>query len=321
MQHELVPHGVVRRLIAPALRRTLAGAMAVGLLLGCAHLGIAPARADDAADPVVARRGSIVVTASQVRQILAAADPEVRQKLEHDPAALSQKVRERLLQLVLLADAEAHHWQDKPDVAFRAELARENAIVDSYVAGQVPSDPAFPSEEQVQGVFDANKGKLMVPRQYHLAQIFIAAPQSSGVQGDADALRRINDVKAQIVKNHADFAALAKKSSEDTKTAANGGDLGWLREDAVIPVIRNGIANLPDGAISDPIRSPEGWHLIKVIGTKPVTPATYAEAREVLVRALRQERAQQIQHNFISSLLQNDPIQVNEIEIGKLTVK
>lgn len=290
-------------------------ALAAALLTG------APAQADDAADPVVAQRGSIVLTASQIKQLVRLAEPETRQRLEHDPALLAQKVRERMLQLVLLNEAKNQKWDQRPDVVVRAELARQNAIIESFAAAQVPDDPAFPTDDQLQKAYDANKSKLIIPRQYHLAQIFIAAPPSSGVQGDADGLRRINEIKTQLTKQHADFAALAKKLSEDAASSGNGGDLGWIREDGVIPPIRAAVTGLAEGAISDPVRSQEGWHLVKLIGTKPAAPATLAESRETLTRALKQERSALLQRNYITGLIQGEPIQVNEIEIGKLIAK
>lgn len=294
---------------------------ALGLALAV-WLGAGQVRAaDTVADPVVGERGSVVVRASEVRQLLQLADPESRQKLERDPAVMAQKVRERVLQLVLLKEAQGRQWDQKPDVSLRAEIARQNAIVESFVASQVQTDPSFPTEEQVQAAYDANKSKLIVPRQYHLAQIFIAAPQSSGVQGDADGLRRANDLRQQIVKSKADFAALAKKSSEDRVSAERGGDLGWLREDQMLPPIRSSVSGLIEGGVTEPVRSQEGWHLLKLLATKPAAPATLAEAHDALVRALRQERAQANQRAYLTGLLKDEPIKVNEIEIGKLTTK
>ena len=308
IDHARRPHGrSLTRCLVVALAATLLAAPVV--------------RADDAADPVVARRGDVTMTAGQVRQLTQMADPELRKQMEHDPAVLAQKVRERLLQLVILHEAQSHQWDQRPEVQFRADLARQNAIVDSYVASQVPNEPDFPTEDQVKAAYEANKSKLMVPRQYHLAQIFIAAPLSGGVQSDADGLHRINDLRQQIVKAHADFAALAKKSSDDKVSAGNGGDLGWVREDTVIPAIHTAVVGLAEGAVSDPVRSPEGWHLLKLIATRAAAPATLADAHDTLVRALRQERVAQSQRAYVGGLLKDDPIQVNEIEIGKLTGK
>lgn len=294
------------------------------LLAGAFALCLAaspPARADDAPDPVLGQRSAVTLTASELKQLLQLTDPELRQKIEHDPAALAQRVRERLLQLTLLAEAKKQQWDQRPEVKLRAQLAAEAAVVDSFVAAQAPNDPAFPTDDQVQKAYDANKSKLMLPRQFHVAQIFIAAPASTGVQGDADGLRRSTDAHTQLVKQKADFAALAKKLSEDKGSAANGGDMGFLREDNLIPPIRAAVSALAEGAVSDPIRSPQGWHIVKLIGTKPATPMTLAEAHDALVRALRQERAAQLQRNYITNLLHDDPIQVNEIEINKLTAK
>lgn len=293
--------------------------------LGCAVaalLLLAPmARAADADDPVVAQRGTVTLRASDVRQILAMADPDIRRQMEHDPAVLAQKLRDRLLQLGILDEAKAKQWDQRPDVAWRAELAREAAIEESYVAAQVPPDPGFPSEEQIQAAYEANKSKLIAPRQYHVAQIFIASPQSASVQADADALRKANDLRQQLVKYHADFAALAKARSNDTASAANGGDLGWVREDGMIAPIRNALVGLPDGGVSEPVRSPQGWHLLKLLATRPAAPVSLAEARETLVRALRQEHAVQAQRAYLTNLLQQQPIQLNEIELSKLATK
>lgn len=296
-------------------------------LLALAALTVAPwftpASAEDVPlyDPIVGQRGAVTITAGQVRELERMADPELRRQMERDPAVLAQKVRERLLQLSLLQEAKARQWEDRPDVKFRAELARQNAVVESWIAAQVVPDPNFPTDEQIQAAYDANKSKIMTPRQYHLAQIFIAAPSNGAVQNDADALRRINELHAAITKQKGDFAALAKKSSEDKPTAGNGGDLGWLREDALIPPIRAAVAGLAEGGVSEPVRSPEGWHVVKLLGTKPSAPATLAEARDVLVRAMRQERTAQAQRAYIAGLLKDEPIKLNEIEIGKLITK
>jgi parvulin-like peptidyl-prolyl isomerase len=299
-------------------KRMVAAGLLLAVLLVSGLLLSGASRAEDAADPVVGERNGLTVTASQVRQMIQAADPDLRKQMQHDPAVLAQKVRERLLLMSVLKEAQNENWDERPDVRFRAEVARQNAIVDSYVAAHVTLEPGYPSDEQLQTAYDANKSKLMLPRQYHLAQLFISAPQAGGVAVDADGLRRINELRSQVLKQKQDFAAVAKKSSEDKNSAPNGGELGWLREDAVIPPIRVAVSGLSDGAISDPIRSNEGWHVVKVIATKAAAPASLTEARETLTRALRLEKLQQNQRNYVANLLSKEPIKVNEIEVGKL---
>lgn len=285
-------------------------------------LAASTARADDAPpDPVVAQRGAVTLTASQVRQMIQMADPEVRAQLEREPNLLVQRVRERLMQLVVLDRARDAQWDLKPEVAYRAEMARQGAIVESYVAAQAPIEPGFPTDQQVAAAYETNKARMQIPKQFHLAQILIAVPPGASASVDADAKKRAVDLRRQIVDQHADFAVLAKKLSDDKGSGANGGELGWLREDALIPPIRLTLATLAQGTVSEPLRTPDGWHLLKLIATKPAGTATLAEAHDTIVRLLRQERAVQNQRHYIAELLQIEPIKLDQVELWKQTAR
>jgi len=272
-------------------------------------------------DPVVAQRGDVKLTASQVRDMIRYADPDQRQLWESNPGALLQAVRDRLLRIGLLHEAEAHAWDKRDDVAYRVEAAREDAIAASWIAAQVAGDPSFPNDQQVQTAYDANKAKLTVPRQYHVAQIYLSVPQGAGKPADDEAQRKLSDLRQQLLKQHADFATLAKRYSDEKSTAVNGGELGWVREDALLPQIRAAVQGMADNTLSEPVRSQNGWHLIKLLGVKQPAQATLAEARDTLVRAMRQERLVEGQHNYLANMLKQQPIEVNEIELSKFSAK
>lgn len=73
------------------------------------------------------------------------------------------------------------------------------------------------------------------------------------------------------IKSGEDFATLAKKYSEDKASAAIGGDFGWLT--AKLPSgfydFENAMYTLKKGEVSDLIRTPLGWHIMKVQDTRP----------------------------------------------------
>lgn len=282
----------------------------------------APALAQTpAADPVVARRGDITLTASQVRDMVAVADPALRAQIAKDPSALVAYVRDRLLQLTVLAEAHDHQWDTRPEVVWRADRARDAAIADSYVASLAMPDPGYPSDAEVQAAYQANKARLMVPRQYHVAQIYVAVPAGAPAAADAAAQKKLADLRAQLARGHGDFASLARHVSEDHASTAAGGDLGWLREDQMLPAVRTAVAGLADGAITEPVRTADGWHLLRLIDTKPAGPATLADVRAALVRALRQQRAQQNAQAYVTGLLKQQPIQIDEIALSGLAGK
>jgi peptidylprolyl isomerase len=316
-------------------RRTPAAtaALAVAAVLACTAL--APSvRADDAAtappaaaapaadsDAVVAQRGDIKMTAGELRDLIRFSDPEQRHVLETNPTALQQAVRDRLLKRALMAQATEKQWDKREDVAFRAAIAREDAITSSWLNAQVAPDPAFPTDEQVQAAYDANKAKFVVPRQFHVAQIFLALPPGAGKQTDDELQHKLADLRQQVTKQHADFAVLAKRYSDEKASAANGGDLGWVREDTLVPPMRATVQGLAEGAVAEPVRGPNGWHLLKLVAIKPASQATLAEVRETLVKLMRQERQVEGQRAYLANMLKQEPVEVNEIELSKFIAK
>ena len=152
--------------------------------------------------------------------------------------------------------------------------------------------------------------------------LFSLSAAAENNPGIADAEKNLDrDLVHALLKQHADFAALAKRYSDEKSTAVNGGELGWVREDALVPQIRTVVQGMADGALSDPVRSPAGWHLVKLLGVKQPAQATLAEARETLVRAMRQERLAEAQRSYLANMLKQVPIEVNEIEMSKFSTK
>ncbi len=315
--------------------RTIAAGAAL-FVLALAVADLAPPRqatAADAQDPIVAQRGDITLTAGQVRDLVRNADPDQRQRLERDPAELAQFVRNQLLQAVLLEEAKAAKWDERPDIVARAERARQTVIAETYVASLTQPDAGFPSEADVQAAYDANKQRFIVPRQFHLAQIFVALPTGASQTGatqtgatqtgapqkaEDDAQKKIADLRQQLAKKGADFADIARKQSEDHNSAPKGGDLGWVREDQLIAPIKAAVAGMQDNAISDPVRSPDGLHLIKLLGTKPAGPAPLADVHDQIVASLKQDRQQQNARTYVSGLFRSSPLQLDEIQLARL---
>lgn len=91
-----------------------------------------------------------------------------------------------------------------------------------------------------------------------------------------DALTTDEEVKAkltkirQLIMKHHNFAAVAKKVSQDPVSATKGGDLGWVDRGQTVPAFENQMNHLALNQVSQPIRSPFGWHLIEVLDRRKV---------------------------------------------------
>ncbi|MCM1521039.1 MAG: peptidyl-prolyl cis-trans isomerase [Muribaculaceae bacterium] len=73
-----------------------------------------------------------------------------------------------------------------------------------------------------------------------------------------------------LLKNGADFAALATAESEDPGSAANGGDLGTFGVGVMVPDFENAAFATPAGSFSEPFLSPFGYHIVMVEEHKPL---------------------------------------------------
>ncbi|HET6608548.1 MAG TPA: peptidylprolyl isomerase [Rhodopila sp.] len=289
----------------------------VGLLFlaAAADPPSSPSRAPSSSE-VVARRGDVKLTADDVRAMLAEADPAARAKADSSPSALAAFVRQKIINDALLAEAKAKGWDQKPDIVQRMNDARDTVVLQTYAASLVPPDPNFPPDALVLQTYDANATKFMIPRQYHLAQIAILVPQNAKPEVDEAARKKADELRAQAVKPKANFAQLAKKNSQEKSTAEKGGDSGWAREDVLLPPVRSAVADLKEGGVSEVIRLPDGYHIIRLLDIKPPMRAPLEDVRPQIVQALRQARTQQGINVYINDMLKTQPIQLNEIDLA-----
>ncbi len=81
---------------------------------------------------------------------------------------------------------------------------------------------------------------------------------------ETEARRRLADLRRRIVSGEADFADMARANSDDA-TAARGGELDWVYAGDTLPEFERAYQDLKIGEISEPVRTPFGYHLIQVL--------------------------------------------------------
>ncbi len=104
------------------------------------------------------------------------------------------------------------------------------------------------------------KDVQLIVRQTHARHILV---KTNEVVMDSDARNRLILLKERI-ENGTPFEELAKLHSDDL-SASKGGDLGWLNPGDTVPDFERTMDALQPGQVSEPVRSPFGWHLIQVL--------------------------------------------------------
>jgi peptidylprolyl isomerase len=293
--------------------RTLRAALAVIALAACS-------RPLAAAEPL-ARAGALEISVDEVRALVDALPAQDQAALAKDPALLSQFVRAQLTRKIVLAEAAAKKFADQPGVKSQLERAREQLLVELFLdsASKVPD--AFPSDAEIQSAYDANKAAFEIPRQYRVAQIYVSLPKGADKAAEEKARKKLDDVVKKLKAKGADFAAIARTDSDDAQTAARGGEIGWLTEAQMVPGIRAAATALAKDGVSEPARLDDGWHVLKLLETKPAGPRPLAEVRDAIAKELRAARARDLRQAYLAKLLDQSPPAINELALSKVLQK
>ncbi|MDB6446310.1 peptidylprolyl isomerase [Pseudomonas sp. NFACC32-1] len=265
--------------------------------------------------PSLARLGNQQVSPDELKALLAALTPQVREQMRGNRAALESWIRARLAEKAVLEQADAQGWRHRPDVERQTRAATEQIVFRDYLqsVSQVPA--GYPSEEELKQAYDAGKANWTMPALYRVSQIFLAAtePQTfEAVRRQAIELSR----KAQA--SPAEFAALANRFSQDRATAERGGDSGMQPLQQLLPQVREAVARLKVGAVSDPVQSAAGYHVIKLTEQQPAREATLDEVRGQLTQALRAQRQEQIAKAYLDGMLDTATLSIDGAQLSKV---
>ena len=127
--------------------------------------------------------------------------------------------------------------------------------------------PIEPTERELRAYYDAHKDEMAPqPPTISLRQILIRPKPNAAEKA---ATRRLADSLVTALREGADFEVLARRFSQDPGSADQGGSLGWQRRGVFVPEFERVAFSLPRGAISEPVESPFGFHIIQVERVNP----------------------------------------------------
>lgn len=147
------------------------------------------------------------------------------------------------------------------------------------------------------------RGKIQV------AHIFIPSKATDTPEQQKTAEQRINGVVAELSVPNADFGEIAKRISEDRSSSANGGKLDWFGTGKMFPEFEEAAFALKNkGDVSKPLRTPIGWHIIKLLDKKPI--GTFEEVKDEVRRRIEKDsRARVSKMTFINRLKKDYQLQ------------
>jgi peptidyl-prolyl cis-trans isomerase SurA len=125
--------------------------------------------------------------------------------------------------------------------------------------------------------------------------------RTSEVVSENEARRRLTDLRERIVNGGADFAELAKVHSDDATSAARGGDLDWIYPGDTVPDFERALQELKPGELSQPVRTPFGYHLIQVLERR-ASDVSQERRRLEARKVLRERKSEETYQEWLRQL-------------------
>ncbi len=132
--------------------------------------------------------------------------------------------------------------------------------------------------------------------QTHVRHILLRVSDGMSEQS---ARQKLLDIKQQVLSG-GDFANFARTYSQDG-SASQGGDLGWISPGETVPEFERAMNSLQDDAVSDPVRSEYGYHLIQVLGRRDAEGSA-TQQLDIARQAIGQRKAEQAYSDWLREL-------------------
>jgi peptidyl-prolyl cis-trans isomerase C len=272
--------------------------LAATALAGAAFSGL-PAFAQDASTVVATVNGENV-TLGQMIAMRQGMDAQTTQGLP-DTALWDLMLDQMIRQTAVAQEAEPLSKRDT------AALEIEKR---AYLAGSVLEKVASaePTEDELKAAYDQAFGGQTTPKlEYDAAHILVKTKE------EADAIEK-------ELKDGADFGTLAEQKSTDPTSGPNKGDLGWFQAEQMVPPFAEAVKALKKGEISAPVQTGFGWHVIKLIDSREVTPPKFDEIKDQLAVQVRRDKVQaaiekRVTESKIEKTPNLDPALLNKTDI------
>jgi peptidyl-prolyl cis-trans isomerase D len=148
------------------------------------------------------------------------------------------------------------------------------------------------SEDELRKTYEQNVQSYTPPEERRASHILIKAEKSASADQKKAARAKAESLLADLKKNPAQFAELAKKNSEDEGSAVNGGDLDFFPRGAMVPPFEEAAFKLKPNELSGVVESDFGFHIIQLTAIRGGQPQPFEAVRTQIEDDARKQLAQ-----------------------------
>jgi peptidyl-prolyl cis-trans isomerase SurA len=155
--------------------------------------------------------------------------------------------------------------------------------------GNVTEPIRTPSGYHIFKLNDTRGAQEQTVAQIHARHILM---KTNELEDDETVRQKLNSIRERVLSGKEEFTAIAAVTSQDTGSAAQGGDLDWAGPGTFAPEFEKQLDQLKDGEISQPFKTQFGWHIVQVLGRR-MHDMSDDNRRNRAYAALREQKAEE----------------------------
>jgi len=215
--------------------------------------------------------------------------PEMRDKI----------LRGVMAEKLLYGEAVKEGADKSPEIQREIEDVKKKIVVRAFLDNKTAS---MITDADLRAEYDALVASLRDAKEVRARHILLATEQDA-----KDAKKKIDEGKS--------FEDVARDYSKDPGSAKQGGDLGYFTKDKMVPEFANAAFAMKKGEVSGPVKSPFGWHIIKVEDVRKVAVPTYNDVKEQLRAKLQEKKL----NDYVASLVKTADVKVYDKQGKEVT--
>jgi len=150
------------------------------------------------------------------------------------------------------------------------------------------------TEKELESYYEEHPANFEVPEKRRVSHILIKLPPSASEKEEENAKKKIEEIQKKLEEG-VDFATLARKYSQDSSSAKKGGDLEFFTYSEMIPSFSKAAFSLKkEGEVSGIVKSPFGYHLIKLTGIKQVYTEPFDKVKPQIKKPLIEQKSEEL---------------------------
>jgi len=205
----------------------------------------------------------------------------------NNPQGRAIVLEQLIAQKLFLMDAVRNLYEREP--AFKEQLQKVKEDMLTNYAVQKAVERVRVTEEEAKKYYEENKEKFVSGMTFNASHILV------------DSAEKANEILAQIKAGEVTFADAAAQHST-CPSGKNGGNLGDFGSGQMVPEFENACAAMEVGAISEPVQTQFGYHLILLNSKEEGGEMRYEDVKAELLEALKGEKQQAAYQSKINQL-------------------